>query len=233
MGTITIMSMDDFSWLPSLLIWMSPAYPVGAYAYSHGLEWAVEAGAVTTRAEVEAYILTALEAGGGWSDLVLLAASWRAAGSGDRAALDEIAEQAAAWRGTAETALESREQGAAFVRATMAAWPGTPLDDLAARRGGTIAYPVAVGAASVATPLNAVVLAYGLSFASNLVSAAIRLVPLGQSDGQIALARLAPAVARTAEKAARTPLTALATAAPGIDLASMRHETQYTRLFRS
>jgi urease accessory protein len=233
MSTRNMPMAEARDWLPSLLTWMSPAYPIGGFAFSHGLEWAVESGAVRGRDDLAAYVGAALETGGGWCDLVFFAASWRAARVGDEKALDQIADLAAAWRGSAETALESSHQGAAFARATCAAFPGTPLDALAERRGGEIAFPVAVGAATTAAPLDAALIAFGQAFAANLVSAGVRLIPLGQTDGLAALAALAPLVARAARAAQITPIDALSTCALRIDLASMRHETQYTRLFRS
>ncbi|WP_371033278.1 urease accessory protein UreF [Methylosinus sp. PW1] len=234
--TITRTTMDmaePRDWLLSLLTFLSPAYPVGGFAFSHGLEWAVETGDVGDRGSLEAYIGATLEIGGGWCDLVFLAAAWRAARADNADALDEIADLAAAWRSSAETALESRHQGAAFARATCAAFPGSPLDALAARRDGEIAFPVAVGAAVVDAPLDAALRAYAHAFAANLVSAGVRLIPLGQTDGLLALATLAPVVMRAARAAETTPLDRLATTALRIDIASMRHETQYTRLFRS
>ena len=231
MTTITI----DAGWLLPLSAWLSPSYPVGAYSYSHGIEWAVEAGLVTDRISLTDYVATALEAGGGWTDLVLLAATWRAAETGDDAALDDVAELAFALRGTAETALESTQQGTAFVLATRAAWPGTPLDRLAARHDDILAYPVAVGSAAAgkSIPLAALLPAYAQAFAANLISAGLRLIPLGQTDGLKALAALTPIIEAAADRAAATPLDQLGAAAPGIDFCSMRHETQYTRLFRS
>src|SRR5271168_1025174 len=118
--------MADYDWLPALLTWLSPSYPVGGFSYSHGLEWAVEAGQVRDRAGLEEYVATIVEAGAGWVDLVLLAEAWRAAD--EPARRDAVIELGAAWRGTAETALESNQQGAAFIAATRAAWPGTTLD---------------------------------------------------------------------------------------------------------
>ncbi|WP_245267274.1 urease accessory UreF family protein [Methylosinus sp. LW3] len=220
-------------WLLSLLTFMSPAYPVGGFAFSHGLEWAVETGDVSDRGGLQAYIGAALEKGGGWCDLVFLAAAWRAARANDVDGLDVTADLAAAWRSSAETALESRHQGAAFARATCAAFPGSPLDALAARRAGEIAFPVAVGAAAVNAPLDAALCAFAHAFAANLVSAGVRLIPLGQTDGLLALAALTPIIMRAARAAETTPLDTLTTSALRIDIASMRHETQYTRLFRS
>lgn len=227
------MTMTDLTWLLPLSAWLSPAYPVGGFSYSHGLEDAVDAGRVADWQGLADYVATALEAGGGWTDMVLLAGSWRAVGDDD--ALDAVVALAAAMRGTAETAMESANQGAAFVLATSAAWPGTPLDAVAARHDGRVAYAVAVGiaAAGKSVPLHAALTGYGQAFAANLISAGVRLIPLGQTDGLRALARLAPVITSCAERAAGTPLDQLGTSAPGIDFCSIRHETQYTRLFRS
>lgn len=220
-------------WLPALLSWLSPAYPIGGFAYSHGLEWAVETGEIHDRAGLEDYVATLIEAGAGWVDLVLLAAAWRAAA--DPAQLARLIEIGAAWRGTAETALESRQQGAAFLAATRAAWPGTALDRLGPEHlAGPLVYPIAFGLACAGlVPLDRALLGYGHALAGNFVSAGMRLVPLGQTDGQRAIANLSPLVATAAARAESTPLDQLGTAAFRIDLCSIRHETQYTRLFRS
>jgi urease accessory protein len=232
--TPTDIVMDEArEWLLQLLVFASPSYPIGGFAFSHGLEWAIEAGEVRGRDDLEAYVAAALADGGGWCDLVFLAAAWRAARAGDAEALNEIADHCAAWRGSAEMALESSHQGAAFARATLSAWPDSPLAALARRRGGEIAHPVALGAAATGAPLDAALIAYGQAFAANLVSAGVRLVPLGQTDGLRALAALAPIILRAAAAAEATSLDDLSTSALRIDMASMRHETQYTRLFRS
>ncbi|MCO6419376.1 urease accessory protein UreF [Siccirubricoccus sp. KC 17139] len=218
-----------------LLAWLSPAYPIGAYTYSHGLERAVEDGAVRTRAELLAYVATVLRDGAGRVDAALLVAAWRAAASGDDAALDAAARLAAAWRGTAETALETMAQGTAFTSVTLAAWPEPRLAAFAARHPRALAHPVAFGAAAGChgIPLRPALTGFLSGFAANLVSAGVRLVPLGQTDGQIATAALHPVVEAAADAAEAAGLDSLGTAAPMLDLLSMRHETQYTRLFRS
>ncbi|MBI3709367.1 MAG: urease accessory protein UreF [Proteobacteria bacterium] len=218
-----------------LLAWLSPSYPVGGYSYSHGLEWAVEQGLVCDRAGLVEWIRGILARGSGRIDGVLFAAAWRATQAGDSAALDALVELASAWRGTAETALESRAQGAAFLVVTRSAWPNARLDALADRHKGLVTLPVAVGAASAvhAVPLPAALSAYLAAFAANLVSAGVRLIPLGQTDGQAAVAALEPAVGSAAAAGLVADLDALGTATPMVDWCSMRHETQYTRLFRS
>jgi urease accessory protein len=218
-----------------LLAWLSPAYPVGAYTYSHGLETAVEDGAVRDRAALVGYVSTVLLAGAGRVDGALLVAAWRGAVAGDDAALDEVASLAAAWRGSAELALESMAQGTAFTSVTHSAWPEARFAAFAARHPRRLAHPVAFGAAAgfQGLPLRPALCGWLAGFAANLVSAGVRLVPLGQTDGQIATAALHPIVERAADAALAADLDTMGTAAPVLDLFSMRHETQYTRLFRS
>jgi urease accessory protein len=219
-----------------LLTWLSPAYPVGAYSYSHGIEYAVEAAIVADRDGLVAYVAAAVEEGAGRADAALLAAAWGAAREGDDARLDEIADLAAAWRGTAELALEADAQGRAFLSATLVAWPHRGLDAFAARRSdGPVALPIAVGIATAVHDIGLMPALEGFlhAFAANLASAGMRLIPLGQTDGQRALAALEPVVARALTAVAATKLDEISTAAPLIDWCSMRHEGQYTRLFRS
>jgi urease accessory protein len=231
---MTTMSIDTDAALYRLLTWLSPGYPLGAYSYSHGLEQAVEAGLVRDAEGLARWITTILEAGAGLSDAALFAAAWRAVAAEDAALFDETVELAAAWRGTAETALESEAQGAAFLAITRSAWPHATLDALA-RRHRIVVLPVAVAAAAAAhgIALSPALLAYLHSFAANLVSAGVRLIPLGQSDGQRIIAALEDRVAARCRAACAMPLDAVGTAAPRVDWCSMRHETQYTRLFRS
>jgi urease accessory protein len=218
-----------------LLAWLSPAYPVGAYTYSHGLETAVEEGAVRRREDLVAYVSAALADGAGRVDGALLAAAHRAMTKGDAHALDAAAELGAAWRGTAETALEAEAQGTAFLSVTLAAWPEPRLAAFAARHPRRIPHAVAFGAAAAAhgVPLREAAFGFLSAFAANLVSAGVRLVPLGQTDGQVATAALLPVVTAATDAALAADLDRLGTAAAMLDIFSIRHETQYTRLFRS
>lgn len=217
-----------------LLTWLSPAYPVGAYSYSHGLEWLVETGAVRNLPTLVGWIEDLLAHGAGRSDLILLAESWRAVAAGDGQALKEAAELAAALAPSAERRLETLAQGTAFLAATCAAWPKPELEALAAGVA-QVAYPVAVGASAAAhaLPLAETAQAYAQTWVANLVSAAVRLIPLGQSAGLRALACLEPSIPRVSAAALAAGLDDVGGAALAADIASMRHETQYTRLFRS
>ncbi|RAI60757.1 urease accessory protein UreF [Roseicella frigidaeris] len=225
----------DAGALHRLLAWLSPAYPVGGFSYSHGLEMAVEEGRVTDRGGLTAYVTTVLRAGAGRIDGALLAAAWRAAAADDAARLDEVAQLAAAWRGTAETALEALAQGAAFTAVTRTAWPEPRFAGFVARHPRALTHAVAFGAAAgfQGVPLRPALAGWLAGFAANLVSAGVRLVPLGQTDGQVATAALLPVVETAADAALAADPETLGTAAPLLDLLSMRHETQYTRLFRS
>jgi urease accessory protein len=138
-------------------------------------------------------------------------------------------------RGTREAGLESIQQGAAFLAATRAAWPDARLDKLKAMgEGEALALPIAVAVSAVGrVPKPFIIPAYLQSFAANLISAAVRLIPLGQTDGQGAIADLAPVVASVASAAIATDIDDLGTAAPMVDWTGMFHETQHTRLFRS
>lgn len=221
--------------LIELLSWMSPAFPVGAFAYSHGVEWAVEAGDVADRSTAEAWIETVLRCGAGRSDVVLLAEAHRAQAARDGARLAAVAELAAAFQPSRERAAESENQGAAFLATAAAAWPAPQPVLLAEVWDGPFAYPVAVGAVAGAHGLALADAATGYlhAFASNLISAAVRLVPLGQTDGQRILAALVGAIRHVAAEGCAGALDDLGGAALRADIASMRHETQYTRLFRS
>lgn len=217
------------------MVWLSPAFPVGAFAYSHGLEWAVETGAIHDAATTRSWIADLLEIGSGRNDAILLAAAHRAAAAGNESALREIAELGVALQPTAERRLEATAQGNAFVTAARASWPCGTLDLLSSAWPGDVVYPVALGvtAAGHGLDLRATLDAALLAFVANLVSAAVRLGAIGQTDGQRVTAALLPTVRATAAAAEAASVDDLGGAAWRSDIASARHETQYTRLFRS
>lgn len=234
MGTATATSMAEPAPLP-LFVWLSPAFPVGSFAYSHALEWAVETGAVHDAASVETWIDDLLAHGSGRNDAILLAQAHRAATACDGARLAEIAGLAVALQPSRERHLESTAQGNAFVTAARASWPAPALDLLAQAWDGDVVHAVAVGVASSGhgVALRPTLEAFLLAFVAALVSAAVRLGPIGQTDGQKVTAALLPRVRATACEAEAATLDDLGGAAFRSDIASLRHETQYTRLFRS
>lgn len=225
--------MDDRAF-QALLAWTSPAYPVGAFTYSHGLETEVDRGTVRDVSGVVDYVSAVLQCGGAWVDAVLFRHVWEAAHDAER--LDELSDLAAAFRGSAETALEARQMGHSFLAVTRRAWPHPLLDGFATRLGERPVAHVTAGALACAAhgiPLAPALAAWLHGTAANLVSAAVRLVPLGQTDGQIAVATLSGRIERVVARALETELDDLGTAAPLVELASLAHETLYTRLFRS
>jgi urease accessory protein len=218
-----------------LLAWLSPAFPVGAFSYSSGIEWAVEAGDIKDADTLTAWLAVMLAEGGGFCDAVLFAHAHRAAAGVDDTVLRAVAELAAAFAPSKERHLETTAQGNAFVAAVRAAWPCTAIERLQACWDGAVAYPVAVAvtAAGHGIAIEPALAAYLQALAANWVSAGVRLIPLGQSDGQRVLAALEPVVAATAPRAMKAALDDIGSSAFRADLASARHETQYTRLFRS
>lgn len=213
--------------LALLLTWLSPSFPTGAYAYSHGLEWAVEARDVRDEHTASAWLAGVVSQGSGRTDAILLRHAYRAV---DEAALAEIAAFAIAAQPSAERRLETLAQGTAFALAATV-W-GAPL---LAAQPGQVAYPVALGALAAAhgVPEDDATLGLLHVTAANLVSAAVRLVPLGQTAGLRIQAKLAPLLAQIAADTAPATLDDIGGACFRSDIASMRHETQYTRLFRT
>lgn len=217
--------------LARLQAWFSPAFPIGAFSYSHGLEWAIGTGKVRDLCSLARWIEGVLRYGSGRSDLILLCAMWRAVSSQNWPKAREVSALAIALQPTQERRLESLGQGTAFVRAVAAAWPHPALQLFE----DEMAYPAAAGLAASAhgLPLGAVLVACLHAFAANLVSAGVRLVPLGQTDGLMALAGLEPTILEVSLAVQSCGLDDLGSAGFLADIASMRHETQYTRLFRS
>jgi urease accessory protein len=218
-----------------LMTWLSPSFPVGAFSYSSGIEWAVEEGDIASADSLRGWLAVMMADGSGFCDAVLFAHAHRAAQNEARDELRATAELAAAFAPARERCLETTAQGRAFVEATCAAWPCPALDLLTEVWDGGIAYPVAVAAAAAGhdIPLEPALSAYLHAVLANWVSAGIRLVPLGQTDGQRILAALEGTVTTTAQRALGATLDEIGSVAFRADIAAARHETQYTRLFRS
>jgi urease accessory protein len=227
--------LDDGAALYRLLAWLSPSFPVGSFSYSSGIEWAVEAGDIKDAGSLQAWITTVVGGGGGFCDAVFFVQTHRAIEAGNERLLRDVCELAAAFAPSKERHLETTAQGRAFVDTARAAWSCVALDRLLGIWDGPVAYPVAVGVVSAGHGIDVepALIAYLHAVTANLISAGVRLVPLGQTDGQRVLAALEAVVADAAKRALVTALDDVGGAAFRADLASMRHETQYTRLFRS
>ncbi|HUE46235.1 MAG TPA: urease accessory protein UreF [Aestuariivirgaceae bacterium] len=227
--TATIMT-DGTRDMVRLATCLSPAFPVGAFSYSHGLECMVSSGRINCSRELADWLDDLLCLGSAWSDAVLFAEAWNATSDGDDPRLAAAAELGEALAPSAERLAETMEQGTAFLRGA-GAWAAVHVPGLPHRAP----YPVAVAAVCAAHGIGCelALAAYLHAFVANQVSAAIRLVPLGQSDGLAVLARLEPLVLDTAARAAQSSLDDLGSATMTADIAAMTHETQHSRLFRS
>ena len=235
MGMKMDMRMEGES-LYRLMTWLSPAYPIGAFCHSSGLEWAVEAQWVTDRASTQNWVEVWLDHGGGWNDAVLFTHAYRAAAAKSRERLDAVAALATVTHPSAERRLEQLSQGAAFRRVALNSG-AAPAFFFAA--GGEISYPVVVAAmaAGHGIDLPSALTASLHASTGNLVSAAQRLVPLGQTDAQLIIEGLRSSVAAVVARAMALddgdPFDALGGASLLADVASILHETQHTRLFRT
>jgi len=221
-----------------LAVWLSPSFPVGAYTYSSGLEHAVENGLVTDADSLFDWVEAMIRVGQGRVDADFFRDAYVCMQEQDEEGLAAVLEMADAMRGTSELALESAAQGEAFLSAVRAAWPATQLDamaELSKELRRKCAYAVAVGATAAVhdVPLRDALIAFLHAVAANLVSAGLRLVPLGQTDGQRVTARLEAVIVAAADAAFDRPREDIGAATPMVDWTSMQHENQYTRLFRS
>ncbi len=225
-----------------LQAFLSPAFPIGAFTYSHGLEQVIEQGGVASAAELGVWLREILRFGAGRSDAILLKETYRAALAGERATVDELRDLGLALQPSRERHLESSAQGSAFFRAVCNSWmpeAGTEaarlFHEFAGEENTSWPYPVVLGLAAAAhgLPVDAALHCFLHAFAANLISVAVRVVPLGQSDGQKVLAGLEPVIFEIAEEAEAAGLDDLGTSTFLADIASMAHETQYSRLFRS
>jgi urease accessory protein len=207
--TMAITMTDQPAALLRLMSWLSPTFPVGAFAYSHGVEQAIHDGQIRDRETLRAWLAALLERGSAWNDAVLLSEAWRRTSASEDCA--EVSELAAAMAGSRERHMETSLQGEAFGDA-VSAWKDAI--EASAGEGSSTPYPIAVAVASAqhAIPLSGALSAYLHAFTSNLIQSALRLAPLGQKDGVATIAALEPVMS---------------------DIASMKHETLYSRVFRS
>jgi urease accessory protein len=237
-----IITSDECKLAPLTLLrqqsWLSPAFPTGSYSYSHGIEWAVEAGHIDDRKSLVDWLEADLCYGSGRNEAIFFIEAWRSATNSDCEKLLEIAEFAAAFRGTSEFALETSQQASACLAMLRRVWPESFMENLSEllselRIAPVLSVVLGVRAARQGIPAALALPAFLQSYLANLVTAGVRLVPLGQTDGQLATAELEEAVLGVAAQAQQETIHDLGSAAFMVDLASAAHETQYTRLFRS
>ena len=232
------MTDEDFPYSPLSLLrlqsWLSPTFPNGAYSYSHGLEWAAEAGYIHDCSSLVDWLEADLCYGSGRNEAVFFSEAYRCAVNDDKARLMRVAEVAAASRGTSEFALESSRQATACLNTLRQVWPDCILELLLEIQCRP-ALAVVLGASSAREriPARVALAAFLHSYVANLVIAGVRLIPLGQTDGQFAIAKLEHAILSVSAQGACATLDDLGSAGFMVELASIAHETQYTRLFRS
>jgi urease accessory protein len=234
MTTITNDAVLADAGLYRMLAWLSPGFPIGAFSYSHGLEAAAEAGQVRDRASLHGWIAAVIALGGGRVDADILRDTHHAAAANDIELLSTANRRGLAYRATAELALETSAQGEAFLATCRTAWP-EPFCTLWATSLDAVCHPAAVGTAMARAgiPIASALTGYLQAMAANLTSAGLRLGIIGQTDGQRILAALEPVVIEAAAAAIARDRAEFGAATFAVDLASMAHETQYTRLFRS
>ena len=239
---INTMNDEQYNLAPLALLrqqsWLSPAFPTGSYSYSHGIEWAVEAGQIHNRKSLVDWLELDLRYGSGRNEAIFFSLAWRAALDEDHKLLFELAELAAAFRGTSEFALESSQQAAACLATLRQVWPDAVLERLSAslsERRVPPALGVLLGVRAGRQGISRALAlpAFLQSYLANLLTAGVRLIPLGQTDGQLAVAELEESVLAASAKASQWTIDDLGSAAFMVDFASMSHEIQYTRLFRS
>ena len=206
-----------------LMAIMSPAFPIGSFAYSHGLEWAIDDGVVKTPDDVLDWITALLVHGSGWNDAVLFVTSYDA----DDAGRTEIDELALALSASRERVLETSDLGQSLAKsvATLVANEAVKFKS----------YPVVFAATCAGAGIDkrSGLLAFLQAFSNNLITVAVRLVPLGQNKGLEIMRELMPVIITTVEHAMTASLDDLGSSTFLSDIAAMKHETQYSRVFRS
>jgi urease accessory protein len=221
--------------LLDLMSWLSPSFPVGSFSYSHGLEYAAEKGLIHDRITAEQWIATILNKGSGHSDSILFLETHRAVRAGDKERFEKVSELATAMRSTSELAHESKSQALAFQKAISSAWDKPDFEEWMSCLPPDFSYPISVATICALSNIEESysLMAYLHAFMTNLVSAAVRLIPLGQSDGQKIIASLSQILSENLAIILDFPINNIGSAALRVDWTSMKHETQYTRLFRS
>ena len=213
----------------------SPALPVGGFSYSEGLEAAVEAGRVTTEAQTATWLLDQLHLGLARSELAVASQAFKAWQRGDRDAITELNAWVITTRETSEMRLQTEQMGRSLVEWLKNRSVADPrVAELAALKPAPT-WPVgfALAAAQTGAPWRESLLSLAFSWAENMVQAALKAVPLGQSAGQRVLSQLSAAIPDAALHAMRLMDSERQAFTPMLAILSSQHETQYSRLFRS
>ncbi|NRP16565.1 urease accessory UreF family protein [Marinobacterium sp. xm-a-152] len=209
---------------------ISPSLPVGAFTYSQGLELAVEAGWVDSQERFEAWLTGQLNHSLTTLELPVLDRMLNALDEADAQAFNQLTKELIAWRETKELRLEEKQRGAALAR--LLPQLDVNLEGLlleACQR--TQLAGIAIAAHQWQIPRDKLFAGYLWSWLENAVMAGVKLIPLGQTQGQQTLQRMASSIEQSVEHSKRVLNPSSVT--PALAIASSRHETQYTRLFRS
>lgn len=223
----------DSTPLLKLLTFLSPAFPIGAFSYSHGIEWAIDSGSIRNADALRAWLTDVLQVGSAWADAVIFTEAFRAAAAADLPRLQAVAELASALSPSCERHLESTAQGHAFLETISVSWPCGSANALLENGGTTYSVAVAAVAADHGIAIEVALPAYLNAFIANLISVGVRLIPIGQNAGLGILSALHPQIAETADRAEESTLDDLGSSTILSDIASMRHEVQYSRVFRT
>ena len=229
--TDTTMPTDPLAHL-RLLQLVSPALPIGGFTYSQGLEWAVEAGWVHDVESLSDWLEGLIEDSLGGLELPLMYRLYDACEQNDPVAIEHWARMLYASRETRELRAEERNRARALI-ALLQNLGVTQVDAWRDALAHCQAAPFALAAVHWSINSQDCALGYAWSWLENQVAAAVKLVPLGQTDGQRVLLALAECLPVNVEKASQVEDDDIGAAAPAQAIASARHETQYTRLFRS
>jgi urease accessory protein len=225
--------MMDSTALLTLLQLTSPALPVGAYSYSEGLETLVDRGSITSVTDLQIWLTESLAIGSISIEVAILIRAYRAEIQGDRQAVIYWNQWLSATRETAELQQQNWQMGRSLLKLLQDLYPNADWSGWSMSENWNLAIVFALAAKFAQIDEHTAALGYLHSWASNLVSAGVKLIPLGQTAGQKLILQLTGSIADCADRSLNLPDDRLFSCSWGLALASMAHETQYSRLFRS
>jgi urease accessory protein len=225
--------MMDSTALLTLLQLTSPALPVGAYSYSEGLETLIDRGSITSVADLQIWLTESLAIGSISIEVAILIRAYRAESQADRQAVIYWNHWLSATRETAELQQQNWQMGRSLLKLLQDLYPSADWSGWSMSENWNLAIVFALAAKLAQIDEHTAALGYLHSWASNLVSAGVKLIPLGQTAGQKLILQLTGSIADCADRSLNLPDDRLFSCSWGLALASMAHETQYSRLFRS